>query len=59
MPDLSAKQLRDLHQELKDLYTTYCLDDAFDKIHFEPDIVEQIKESKIDMFYILKCCDLI
>ena len=43
-PELSEADMKQLHGALMELYNTYCQEDAFDKIHFEPDIVQAIKE---------------
>lgn len=34
-----------LHEELKKIYETYCLDESVDKIRFDPFIVEEIRNS--------------
>ena len=44
-PELLPSQLDELHVELKDLYTMYCDEDAFDRIHFDDDILQQLKLS--------------
>lgn len=35
-----------LHEEVKKIYETYCLDESIDKIKFDPFIVEEIQSSK-------------
>lgn len=35
-----------LHEELKKIYETYCLDESVDKIRFDPFIVEEIRNSR-------------
>lgn len=35
-----------LHEEVKQLYETYCLDESVDKIRFDPVVVEEIRKSK-------------
>ena len=34
-----------LHEEVKKIYETYCLDESVDKIRFDPFIVEEIRNS--------------
>lgn len=34
-----------LHEELRKIYETYCLDESIDKIRFDPFIVEEIRNS--------------
>ena len=34
-----------LHEELKKIYETYCLEESVDKIRFDPFIVEEIRNS--------------
>lgn len=45
-PELSDPQKKMLHEELKKIYETYCLDESVDKIRFDPFIVEEIRNSK-------------
>ncbi|KAL6477596.1 hypothetical protein MHYP_G00134310 [Metynnis hypsauchen] len=42
-PELSDSEKLMLHEEVKKLYETYCLDESIDKIRFDPFIVEEIK----------------
>lgn len=44
-PELSDSQKMMLHEELKKIYETYCLDESVDKIRFDPFIVEEIRNS--------------
>lgn len=44
-PELSDSQKMMLHDELKKIYETYCLDESVDKIRFDPFIVEEIRNS--------------
>lgn len=44
-PDLSDSQKMVLHEELRKIYETYCLDESVDKIRFDPFIVEEIRNS--------------
>ena len=45
-PELSDSQKTMLHEELKKIYETYCLDESIDKIRFDPFIVEEIRNSR-------------
>ncbi|XP_041711437.1 sorting nexin-14 isoform X5 [Coregonus clupeaformis] len=42
-PELSDSEMLMLHEEVKKIYETYCLDESIDKIRFDPFIVEEIK----------------
>ncbi|XP_070984998.1 sorting nexin-14-like isoform X4 [Oncorhynchus clarkii lewisi] len=42
-PELSDSETLMLHEEVKKIYETYCLDESIDKIRFDPFIVEEIK----------------
>ncbi|XP_036448457.1 sorting nexin-14-like isoform X1 [Colossoma macropomum] len=42
-PELSDAEKLMLHEEVKKIYETYCLDESIDKIRFDPFIVEEIK----------------
>ncbi|TNN80156.1 Sorting nexin-14 [Liparis tanakae] len=42
-PELSDTEKRMLHEEVKKIYETYCLDESVDKIRFDPFIVEEIR----------------
>lgn len=42
-PELSDAQMLMLHEEVKQIYETYCLDESIDKIRFDPFIVEEIR----------------
>lgn len=44
-PELSDSQKKILHEELRKIYETYCLDESVDKIRFDPFIVEEIRNS--------------
>lgn len=44
-PELSDSQKMMLHEELRKIYETYCLDESIDKIRFDPFIVEEIRNS--------------
>uniref|UniRef100_A0A674BVS0 Sorting nexin 14 n=1 Tax=Salmo trutta TaxID=8032 RepID=A0A674BVS0_SALTR len=46
-PELSDSEMLMLHEEVKKVYETYCLDESIDKIRFDPFIVEEIKNRKI------------
>uniref|UniRef100_A0A4W5PH25 Sorting nexin 14 n=1 Tax=Hucho hucho TaxID=62062 RepID=A0A4W5PH25_9TELE len=46
-PELSDSEMLMLHEEVKKIYETYCLDESIDKIRFDPFIVEEIKNRKI------------
>uniref|UniRef100_A0AAR2K3Y8 PXA domain-containing protein n=1 Tax=Pygocentrus nattereri TaxID=42514 RepID=A0AAR2K3Y8_PYGNA len=46
-PELSDSEKLMLHEEVKKIYETYCLDESIDKIRFDPFIVEEIKNRKI------------
>lgn len=50
-PELSDAEKLMLHEEVKKIYETYCLDESVDKIRFDPFIVEEIRNSKL-----LVCC---
>ncbi|KAM7403155.1 hypothetical protein PAMA_003872 [Pampus argenteus] len=41
-PELSDSEKMMLHEEVKKIYETYCLDESVDKIRFDPFIVEEI-----------------
>ncbi len=43
-PEFTDIELEKLHTDLKDMYRNYCDPDAHDRIHFEEDIVVQLKE---------------
>ncbi|XP_068582415.1 sorting nexin-14-like isoform X6 [Cebidichthys violaceus] len=42
-PELSDTEKTLLHEEVKKIYETYCLDESVDKIRFDPFIVEEIR----------------
>ncbi|XP_068194835.1 sorting nexin-14-like isoform X5 [Antennarius striatus] len=42
-PELSDSEKMNLHEEVKKIYETYCLDESIDKIRFDPFIVEEIR----------------
>ncbi|KAM4540216.1 sorting nexin-14-like isoform 2-T2 [Fundulus diaphanus] len=42
-PELSHSEKIMLHEEVKKIYETYCLDESVDKIRFDPFIVEEIR----------------
>uniref|UniRef100_A0A3B1IY50 Sorting nexin-14 n=1 Tax=Astyanax mexicanus TaxID=7994 RepID=A0A3B1IY50_ASTMX len=42
-PELSDAEKLMLHEEVRKIYETYCLDESVDKIQFDPFIVEEIK----------------
>ncbi|XP_076605303.1 sorting nexin-14-like isoform X5 [Chaetodon auriga] len=42
-PELSDSEKMMLHEEVKKIYETYCLDESVDKIRFDPFIVEEIR----------------
>ncbi|KAM3595334.1 uncharacterized protein V6R79_021829 [Siganus canaliculatus] len=42
-PELSDSEKMMLHEELRKIYETYCLDESVDKIRFDPFIVEEIR----------------
>lgn len=44
-PELSDTEKMKLHEEVKKIYETYCLDESVDKIRFDPFIVEEIRNS--------------
>ena len=44
-PELSDSVKMMLHEEVKKIYETYCLDESVDKIRFDPFIVEEIRNS--------------
>lgn len=44
-PELSDSEKTMLHEEVKKIYETYCLDESVDKIRFDPFIVEEIRNS--------------
>uniref|UniRef100_A0A8C9T2A3 Sorting nexin 14 n=1 Tax=Scleropages formosus TaxID=113540 RepID=A0A8C9T2A3_SCLFO len=46
-PELSDSEMRSLHEEVKQIYKTYCLDESIDKIRFDPSIVGEIQNRKI------------
>uniref|UniRef100_A0A673CTK1 Sorting nexin 14 n=1 Tax=Sphaeramia orbicularis TaxID=375764 RepID=A0A673CTK1_9TELE len=46
-PELSDSEKMMLHEEVKKIYETYCLDESIDKIRFDPFIVEEIRNRKI------------
>uniref|UniRef100_A0A8C5SVA6 Sorting nexin 14 n=1 Tax=Laticauda laticaudata TaxID=8630 RepID=A0A8C5SVA6_LATLA len=41
--ELSDSEKMSLHEEVKKIYETYCLDESIDKIKFDPFIVEEIQ----------------
>ncbi|XP_048830950.1 sorting nexin-14-like isoform X3 [Brienomyrus brachyistius] len=43
-PDLADSEMLLLHEEVKKIYETYCLDESIDKIRFDPFIVEEIRQ---------------
>ena len=45
-PELTDAEKLMLHEEVKKLYITYCLDESIDKIRFDPFIVEEIRNSE-------------
>ncbi|XP_058470634.1 sorting nexin-14-like isoform X6 [Solea solea] len=42
-PELSDSEKMLLHEEVKKIFETYCLDESVDKIRFDPFIVEEIR----------------
>lgn len=44
-PDLADSEMLLLHEEVRKIYETYCLDESVDKIRFHPFIVEEIRQS--------------
>lgn len=46
-PELSDDEKLMLHEEVKKIYETYCLDESIDKIRFDAFIVEEIRNSKL------------
>uniref|UniRef100_A0A3P9M6Q7 Sorting nexin-14 n=1 Tax=Oryzias latipes TaxID=8090 RepID=A0A3P9M6Q7_ORYLA len=42
-PELSNTEKMMLHEEVKKIYETYCLEESIDKIRFDPFIVEEIR----------------
>ncbi|XP_054651775.1 sorting nexin-14 isoform X9 [Dunckerocampus dactyliophorus] len=42
-PELPDSEKMMLHEEVKKIYETYCLDESVDKIRFDPFIVEEIR----------------
>lgn len=42
-PELSDCELQSLHSEVVHMYETYCLEESFDKISFDPFIVDEIR----------------
>ena len=46
-PDLSSTDLVYLHNDLKLLYKNYCSTGGSDRINFEENIINEIKESKL------------
>ncbi|KAM9777804.1 sorting nexin-14 [Neosynchiropus ocellatus] len=42
-PELSDSEKMMLHEEVRKIYETYCLDESIDKIRFDPFIVEEIR----------------
>ncbi|XP_053290942.1 sorting nexin-14 isoform X3 [Pleuronectes platessa] len=42
-PELSDSEKMMLHEEVRKIYETYCLDESVDKIRFDPFIVEEIR----------------
>ncbi|XP_073445737.1 sorting nexin-14 isoform X2 [Dendrobates tinctorius] len=42
-PELSNDEMLALHEEVKKIYVTYCLDESIDKIQFDPFIVDEIQ----------------
>lgn len=42
-PELTDAEMLMLHEEVKQIYETYCLDESIDKIRFDPFIVEEIR----------------
>ena len=51
-PDLSESDLIYLHNDLKILYKNYCSSDGSDRINFEENIINELKEGR---FVILFC----
>ncbi|XP_059369309.1 sorting nexin-14-like isoform X2 [Carassius carassius] len=41
-PELSDTEMQRLHEEVKKIYETYCLEESIDKISFDPFIIEEI-----------------
>ncbi|XP_036405366.1 sorting nexin-14-like isoform X2 [Megalops cyprinoides] len=42
-PELNDTEMLNLHEEVKKIYETYCLDESIDKISFDPFIVDEIR----------------
>ncbi|KAI1897399.1 hypothetical protein AGOR_G00082900 [Albula goreensis] len=42
-PELNEAEMQNLHEEVKQIYETYCLDESIDKIRFDPFIVDEIR----------------
>lgn len=45
-PELSEEQKKELHKELSRLYNSYCDPSANDKISFDKDVIESLRQSK-------------
>ncbi|XP_056422000.1 sorting nexin-14 isoform X4 [Hyla sarda] len=43
-PELSDDEMLALHEEVKKIYLTYCLEESIDKISFDPFIVDEIQK---------------
>ncbi|XP_041068394.1 sorting nexin-14 isoform X9 [Carcharodon carcharias] len=43
-PELTDNEKQTLHEEVKKIYETYCLDESIDKIKFDPFIIEEIQQ---------------
>ncbi|KAM9798302.1 sorting nexin-14-like [Neosynchiropus ocellatus] len=42
-PELEGPELQRLHQDVRHIYTTYCLDQSEDQIHLDADVVEHLR----------------
>ena len=50
-PDLSESDLIYLHNDLKILYKNYCSSDGSDRINFEENIINELKEGRFDILF--------
>lgn len=50
-PDVSQSEFVELHMTAKDLYKSYCAPNALDRIKFDEDIIEALREGKIILLF--------
>ena len=48
-PNVSQSEFVELHNMAKELYRSYCAENALDRIKFDEDVVAELKDSMFDL----------